>query len=378
MTESLKVLVLEPYYGGSHKAFLEGWIENSRHEWTVLSLPPWKWKWRMRHSAITLANWTAEKMREGGEWDIIFCSDMLNLAEYLGLTPLAIQRLPSIVYFHENQLTYPVAHPQEFDFHYVLTNLVTALASTEVWFNSSYHRDIFLDELRDFLKRMPDFQPLEAVEEVRCKSLVRYPGIRQFPERGERRPGPMRIVWAARWEHDKNPELFFASLRILMEREIGFRISVIGEQFRQFPDVFHSSRQEFSDVIDRWGYQKDRRDYESALMDADVFVSTADHEFFGLSVLEGVAAGAFPLVPDRLAYPETLERDAGNEDFYYKGEAEQLAERLAGLSVKIRNNNPWDGDPGRAIRIVEKFFWKTKARLLDQELIRMLNANSSL
>ncbi len=371
MSESLKVLILEPYYGGSHKAFLEGWMQFSRHEWTLLNLSPWKWKWRMRHSAITLANQTAEKIKTGEKWDIIFCSDMLNLAEYLGLVPQTIQKLPSIVYFHENQLTYPVAHPQEFDFHFVLTNLITALASTEVWFNSSYHRDIFLDELQGFLKRMPDFQPFEAIEDIRCKSLVRYPGIHQFPKRGERSPGQMRIVWAARWEHDKNPELFFESLRILKARKIEFRVSVIGEQFRQVPDVFNYARQEFSDYIDRWGYQQDRNDYESALLEADVFVSTADHEFFGISVLEGVAAGAFPLVPEKLAYPETLELDAGNEDFYFKGGADHLAERLVQLSERIRKNNLWDGNPDRAIRIVEKFFWRTKAPLLDQELIRI-------
>lgn len=375
MTESLKVLTLEPYYGGSHKAFLEGWMQFSRHEWTLLSLPPWKWKWRMRHSAITLASQTAVRVKAGEKWDIIFCSDMLNLAEYLGLVPQSIQKLPSVVYFHENQLTYPVAHPQEFDFHYVLTNLITALAATEVWFNSSYHQDIFLDELRDFLKRMPDYHPLEAVDDIRHKSLVRYPGIHQFPKRGKRVPGPMRIVWAARWEHDKNPDLFFKSLRILKARKIEFRISVIGEQFRQVPDVFNSAKQEFSDYIDRWEYQQKRHDYEAALLEADVFVSTADHEFFGISVLEGVAAGAFPLVPEKLAYPETLELDSGNADFYFKGGADQLAERLAQLSEKIRNNNLWDGDPDRAIRIVEKFFWKTKARLLDQELIRILKRN---
>ena len=371
MTESLKVLTLEPYYGGSHKAFLEGWMQYSRHEWTLLNLPPWKWKWRMRHSAITLANQTAEKIGTGGKWDIIFCSDMLNLAEYLGLVPQAIQKLPSVVYFHENQLTYPVAHPQEFDFHYALTNLITALAATEVWFNSSYHQDIFLDELRDFLKRMPDYQPLETVDDIRHKSLVRYPGIHQFPKRGERIPGPMRIVWAARWEHDKNPALLFGSLRILKARKIEFRISVIGEQFRQIPDVFNSAKQEFSDYIDRWEYQQKRHDYEAALLEADVFVSTADHEFFGISVLEGAAAGAFPLVPEKLAYPETLELDAGNEDFYFKDGADHLADRLVQLSEKIRNNNLWSSDPDRAIRIAEKFYWKTKACLLDQELIRI-------
>ncbi len=371
MNESLKILTLEPYYGGSHKAFLEGWMQYSRHEWTVLSLPPWKWKWRMRHSAITLASQTEEKIREGGKWDIIFCSDMLNLAEYLGLVPPSIQKLPSIVYFHENQLTYPVAHPQEFDFHYVLTNLITALAAREVWFNSLYHQNIFLDELQGFLKRMPDFQPFEAVENIRNKSLVRYPGIHKFPKRGKRISGPMHIVWAARWEHDKNPEFFFDALRILRAKKIEFRISVMGEQFRQAPNIFTTARQEFADHIDRWGYQEERRDYETALLEADVIVSTADHEFFGFSVIEGAAAGAFPLVPEKLAYPETLERDSGNEDFYFKGGSDQLAERLVQLSGKAKNNNLWDGDPDRAIRIVEKFFWNTKAGLLDQELMRI-------
>ena len=372
MTKKLRVLALEPYYGGSHKAFLDGWIQFSRHEWTVATLPPWKWKWRMRHSAITLADQTSEKIREGGDWDIIFCSDMLNLAEYLGLVPQSIQKLPSIVYFHENQLTYPVAHPQEFDFHYVLTNLITALAATEVWFNSSYHQNIFLGELRGFLKRMPDFQPLEAVEDVRNKSLVKHPGIHQFPRRKKRTPGPMHIVWAARWEHDKNPELFFKALQILKKSKVEFKISVMGEQFRRSPDVFDSARKEFAEHIDRWGYQEERSDYETALLDADVFVSTADHEFFGFSVLEAAAAGAFPLVPEKLAYPETLELYSGNEDFFFKGEADQLAERLVQLSEKIGNNSLWNGDPERAIRIAEKFFWKTKAVLLDEELTRLI------
>ena len=375
MTKTLRVLALEPYHGGSHKAFLDGWMQYSQHEWTILSLPPWKWKWRMRHSAITLASQTSEKIREGENWDVIFCSDMLNLAEYLGLVPQSIQKLPSIVYFHENQLTYPVAHPQEFDFHYVLTNLITALAATEVWFNSLYHQNIFLGELRGFLKRMPDFQPLEEIEDVRNKSFVRHPGIHQLPKRKKRIPGPMRIVWAARWEHDKNPELFFKSLQILKARKVEFRISVMGEQFRQSPDVFDSARKEFADHIDRWGYQQERSDYEAALSEADVFVSTADHEFFGFSVIEAAAAGAFPLVPEKLAYPETLGLDSGNEDFFFKGGADQLAERLIQLSEKFINNNLWDDDPDRAIRIVEKFFWKTKARLLDLELIRILERN---
>ncbi len=274
MIKPLKILALEPYYGGSHKAFLDGWTASSRHKWTLLTLPPRKWKWRMRHSAVTMANQTAEKVRAGEKWDVLFCSDMLNLAEYKGLTHSSVQKLPSIAYFHENQLTYPVIHHNEFDFHFALTNMTTALASTRVWFNSSYHCNTFLDALQCFLKRMPDFRSLETVEAIRCKSFIKYPGIHQFPERSKRREGPMRIIWAARWEYDKNPKLMFDALRILKARKIKFRLSVIGEQFKNIPDVFHSARLEFSDFIDRWGYQQHRHHYEAALLEADVFVSS--------------------------------------------------------------------------------------------------------
>ena len=64
----MRVLGLEAYYGGSHKAFLDRWCAVSRHEWTVLDLPPNKWKWRMRHAAVTFA----EKVQQRVEWDLLF------------------------------------------------------------------------------------------------------------------------------------------------------------------------------------------------------------------------------------------------------------------------------------------------------------------
>ena len=299
----MRVLALEPYYGGSHRAFLDGWVAHSRHEWTVLGLPPRKWKWRMRHAAVT---WVAEVERlvaEGQRWDVIFCSDMLNLAEFRGLCPPVIQALPSIAYFHENQLTYPVRHESELDYHFVFTNLTTALAATQVWFNSAFHRDQWLVALPAFLKRMPDYQPLAAVDQIAAKASVVHPGIEPMPARGARREGPLRILWSARWEHDKNPEAFFSAIEKLEAAGVPFRLSVLGEQFRDQPAVFDRARDLFADHIDRWGYQPSREAYVKALLDADVVVSTADHEFFGISVVEAIAAGAYPLLPERLAYP---------------------------------------------------------------------------
>ena len=89
----MNVLALEPYHGGSHKAFLDGWSAHSRHTWDILGLPPNKWKWRMRHAAITFAREVTERVRAGQTWDLLFVSEMLNLAEFLGLASEAVQRL---------------------------------------------------------------------------------------------------------------------------------------------------------------------------------------------------------------------------------------------------------------------------------------------
>ena len=364
----MRILALEPYYGGSHRAFLDGWSARSRHDWTVLHLPPHKWKWRMRHGAITLADEVAQRSSNSQRWDVLFCSDMLNLAEFLGLAPLEVRQMPAVVYFHENQLTYPVRHETERDHHYVMTNMTSALAAASVWFNSAFHRDSFLDELPRFLKRMPDHQPFDTVERIRAKSSIHHPGVRDFPSRGSRSPGPLRILWAARWEHDKNPETFFEAMQRLKAGHVVFRLSVVGEQFRDSPLVFQTARETFCDHIDRWGYQPSREEYEAALTEADVIVSTADHEFFGISVVEAIAAGAYPMLPQRLAYPEILDAVPDAEHFFYTGGASELADRLAALTQRLDHEGLWQGDPDVGVRAVTRFAWSRRVPDLDDAL----------
>jgi len=339
----MNILALEPYYGGSHKAFINGLSGASRHNWTVLTLPAHKWKWRMRHSAITFADQIDKLMKNGRRWDLLFCSDMLNLAEFVALAPQEIACLPRVVYFHENQLTYPVQVEAERDCHFAMTNLTSALAADAVWFNSHFHMDSFLEALERFLKSMPDHQPLRAVEQIREKSSVHPPGIAGLASRGNRKPGPLRILWAARWEHDKNPEDFFKAIRILRDRGVRFRLSVIGQSFREQPPVFARASHDFRDLIDHWGYQQSRKDYVEVLREADLVVSTARHEFFGIGLLEAVAAGSYPIVPDRLSYPEILGRGRieGTEQFFYDGTVADLSRRLTELAACVGDKPLW-------------------------------------
>ncbi len=368
----MKVLAIEPYHGGSHQAFLEGWQMHSSHTWTGVSLPAYKWKWRMRHAPVTIARRIAELVSAGESWDVLLCSDMLNLPELKGLAP-QICSLPAVTYFHENQLTYPVQPGRENqrDMHFAYTNFTTALSADAVWFNSAFHRDSFLPALRKLLTHMPDFGHAELVDELMSKSAIHPPPIDTPHVRKFRSPGPMRILWAARFEHDKNPEDLLAALRILTNRGCDFRLSVIGQQFADSPQAFKDIESEFAGKIDHWGYQNTRQEYQNVLAQADVVISTANHEFFGIAVVEAIAAGAYAILPRRLAYPEVLDlgKCPQNSEFFYGGNSEQLADRLYKLSQMLVAGGRFPAESlSRLQRSIQRFYWPTCAQAMDTAL----------
>jgi glycosyltransferase involved in cell wall biosynthesis len=279
------------------------------------------------------------------------------------MAPEAIARLPAVVYFHENQLTYPVREERERDLHFAFTNLITAHTADAVWFNSRFHRDDFLSAAEAFARRLPDYQPVEMIEAIRAKSSVQWPGIESFDPSTQRPNGPLHIVWAARWEHDKNPEDFFAALDQLEASGIDFRVSVLGESFREVPPVFAEYHAKLADRIVHWGYQESRAASAAALQSADVFVSTARHEFFGLAAAEAMAAGCFPLLPWRLAYPELVTEAGGaiREEFLYDGTIEGLTQRLKSLSKQKQAG----GKVASVTKLSARFDWQVRAPELD-------------
>lgn len=320
----------------------------------------------MRHAAITFAQQVNERVREGVQWDALFCSDMLNLAEFSGLVDESVRRLPKVVYFHENQLTYPVQVESERDYQYCMTNLTTAMAADAVWFNSAFHRDEFLEAIQKFLKRMPDYQPMQVIEQIQNKSSIHPPGIMPIEHVKERKPGPVRILWAARWEHDKNPEDFFAAMKLLKDKGLAFLLNVIGEQFRDQPDIFVWAKGYFAEQIDRWGYQPSREAYERALAESDVVVSTANHEFFGIGMLEAITAGCYPVLPNRLSYPQIIGELADGPQqaaYLYDGTVKGLAEKLQEL---LGRDFAWDRSTLQAQ--IEPYLWPQRAGQMDQAI----------
>lgn len=350
---SKKVLALNPFHGGSHKAFLEGWQKRSFHEWTTLTLPDSYWKWRLQYASIEFSQRVNDLYDQGERWDVIFCTSMMNVADFRAMTS-KLQDIPLVVYFHENQLTYPESDHMKFDLSLCMVNIKSALVADNVWFNSAFHRDDFLCAVNKIFSPKPS-DTSSIIKEIREKSVIQYQAIDDdfFYDRQSSNKSPIKIVWAARWELDKNPELLFKALRHLVKSETDFELFFLGEEMHTKLECIEQGKQEFSDYLKEFGYLKSREKYKQVLQTADVFVSTANHEFFGVSVVEAVAAGCCPVVPNHLAYPEVLKGFEAN--FYKPGSAKDLAGKI----ISTKGNNP---------EFAGKYFWTKRALELDAAL----------
>lgn len=360
--ESLRIALLEPFFGGSHKSFAEGWRRHSRHEITPVGLPPRFWKWRMRAGAFEMVR----RVRELDFLpDLYVAGSLMDVAHFRALA--GDRNAPLACYFHEAQAAYPWPGgdgPGERDYQYLLTDLASAAASDAVAFNSHHLSEEFFQRTLKFLQRMPDLSPAWVLDEIRAKSAVLPLGVdvaaidaaRQRGEGGVK--GPPTVLWCHRWEYDKNPEAFFRALFTLADEGILFRVLVAGGTFSKVPEIFALARERLGERIAHWGEVKDRDAYAALLLAADVVVSTAFHETFGLGMVEAAYAGAHPLAPRRLAYPEVFPEECREACLYDTDE--ELTARLRELlsPTAARSRQRWT-------ELFGKYAWERRVEDFD-------------
>lgn len=347
-----KILIIEPYYDGSHRHFLQGLQGTVEAEYTLLSLPARKWKMRMQLSAP----WFAEQLREFREgdrfFDTVLCSTFVDVAVLRAL----VQQLPGwnretrfCTYFHENQFVYP-GRINAYSLHqFTSINFMTAVTSDSVAFNSCYNRDTFLDASLNYVKKASDMSLSHIHRQVREKSIVLYPGMnyQQIDSVRQRKTHDVPvIVWNHRWEYDKNPEEFFRVLHSLQKKGVPFELILLGQSFKKRPDCFEDARQTFRDRIVHYGFAESHEDYAKLLQRGDVVISTSNHEFFGISILEAVRAGCYPLLPKRLSYPELFPA----EYLYRDGELETKLEKV------LQNRNTLSEE--KSFLLTDQYDWK--------------------
>ncbi|MAT05608.1 MAG: glycosyl transferase family 1 [Acidimicrobiaceae bacterium] len=306
MEPKRRVALVEPYLGGSHRAWAEGYAERSAHDVELFGLPAIHWKWRMQGGHVTLAAQVAAAA-ERAPFDAVLTTSMCNVAGLLGLCRRALGEVPVVLYMHENQLTFPLSEHDRIDLTYPMINWTSMVAADRVVFNSAYHRDEWFAALPALLAGFPDEKHGRFVDAVRATSSVLPVGVDLAALGAEphvRRERPL-VLWNQRWEYDKGPATFARAVTSLLDDGVEFDVALAGEQFAAEPPEFAVLRDRLGErlVHDGWA---EPDDYRSLLRRADVVVSTAHHEFYGVAVVEAIAAGAFPVLPNRLVYPERI------------------------------------------------------------------------
>jgi len=270
----------------------------------------------MQGGAVTLARKSLQAIEEGLTPDVIFANSMVNLPAFLALTRHRMQGVPVVCYMHENQLTYPISPDEKRDLSYGYINYLTCLAADRIVFNSRFHYEEFMRALPGLLRAFPDYTHLHTVQQIREKSSVLHLGMDlkahdQYASHytshawGPSMDPPV-VLWNHRWEYDKNPSAFFRLMNRLDDSGCKFRLILAGKHFESQPHEFEKAFERYADRILHYGYAEDFEEYSRLLHRADIVISTAIHEFFGVAVMESIYCGCHPLLPNRLSYPELI------------------------------------------------------------------------
>ncbi len=303
----MKVLLLSAYDIDSHRFWRKKLVNSlDSIEWQVLTLPARYFNWRIRGNPLSWA--LTEQTILSQQFDAVLATSMVDLATLKGLIP-NLANTPSIVYFHENQFAYPLSAHQQFRIEPQVVTLYNGIAAERLIFNSEYNLTTYLSGIEKLLAKMPDCVPTDVVKHLTKKSQI-IPVPIESPESQQHRSfsKPLTLVWNHRWEYDKGPDGLFAALTVLRKRKIDFKIHIIGQQFRKVPNIFLDLKDRFSNEIGEFGFIEHQQDYQRILSESDLVISTAIHEFQGLAILEAVASGCIPVVPDRLSYPEFFDQ----------------------------------------------------------------------
>lgn len=362
----MRILWLDAFHAGSHRSVAAGYAAHSRHAVTVLGMDAkGGWRWRMRGGAVSFAEQIHTRWGDtplDTLFDVLVVTDMLDVATLLGFLRRVIGSVRVVVYMHENQLVYPLPPGRTRDLHWAWINYTTMLAADRVVFNSAFHRDVVLAALPGLPKRFHDYHELQAVARIAPKCEILYPGIdlRRFDGPAvPPRDGPRTILWNSRWDYDKQPTVFFAAMEALIAAGADVRLIVCGEYVDQGNAEFAGYRERLAPYALHWGYVPDAALYRDLLRQADIVVSTAIQEFFGIAVIEAVYCGAVPVLPERLAYPELLPREY-HADLLYPDDDALVAQLLHVLAVYDQI------DRAALQRWASRFDWQTVIATYDK------------
>ncbi|MBD65101.1 MAG: hypothetical protein CME62_07840 [Halobacteriovoraceae bacterium] len=315
------ILVIEPFYQGSHKYWLDKLTSLSQHNIKAVKKKGVWWKWRVQQSGFEY------RLPKVHNFDIIVTTNMVNLATWAGMNRKNIGKAKLVHYFHENQLNYP-GQTKEDIMVFGLIDVLSSFCADMIVFNSHYHRELFLKTIQSTSRKLREKLPEQDIKQLRGKAHVLPIGIeinKFLKHKFETVNKTPLLLWNHRWEKDKKPTLFLKTLMRLSREGYDFKLCMLGKAPREPLPIFAQAKKELKNHIVQWGAVSGFEDYARWLWKADLLPVTSDHDFFGISVLEAAVCNTSLLLPHKNAYPEHFDSQKlshiyfhSDDEFYTK------------------------------------------------------------
>lgn len=259
----------------------------------------------------------------------------------------SLQQIKFVYYMHESQLLYPKKPALGFDDQgpyrrdlgqaklFTHIQFESMMAADAICWNSYYHYNTFIDRFRiEYLRsfRLDRETEEKIISQIKDRSKVIYVGVDLLNRFGDHlsirekhlkslneRDKPI-ILWNMRWEYDKNPIQFIKILQsIKFESKIPFSLIVCGghafKSKEQEQKWFIDQLEPFKNEIIHLGYANPDL-YINLLTQADIVVSTAIHEFFGIAIVEAIHCHTYCILPNDLSYPELFSKSFQEKCLY--------------------------------------------------------------
>ena len=368
--DQLDVILVVPWYGGSHRAWADGLASASRHRIRLVTHRDRFWRWRFQGGPVTLAADLTAEITTGGRPDCIVVSSLTDVASLVGIARRELAGIPVGIYLHEAQGAYPRtsgARRPAMEEPAVLAEWRSLCAADVVWVSSPFLRESLGSSLRMVLDRVESPTHLHLLDRVMERVRVLPPGVDLSWAGGTPEPGgagPPLVLWNQRWDPDKAPMRVVNALAHVAARGVDFRVALVGEVPEHSRTVFETARRKLGPRVEIAGHLE-RSAYLELLGHADIVVSAARHEFFGIAPVEAMAAGCVPLYPDRENYPNLIPERYRPHCLHHDHD---LVPRLTELLTDLaRWRNSTSGLAGE----MQRFDWARVVGSYDRELARL-------
>ncbi|MEZ5342548.1 MAG: DUF3524 domain-containing protein [Acidimicrobiales bacterium] len=333
----MKLLLVEPWFTGSHQQWAEGYRAVSRHDVRLAALPGERWRWRLRAGALEIAPRVLEVVGDGWSPEVVLVSGLIDVAVLKGLLSERLGHPAWVIYQHESQIVYP--NPEgTIDVEATMHNANSWMVADLVVFNSVFHRGAVMDALAACPAGLTRPVAEAVAGRLADRSVVAGVGIdlSWTTTKADSRHDEPWILWPHRWDWDKRPDLLLRALRKLRTATAAFGLVLAGEDGNESA-VKDAIEAEFAPNIVACG-PFDPMTYRRLVLQSDIVVSCADHEFFGVGIVEALAAGCVGVLPNRLSYPGLV--GPLNARLLYDGKSFGAALAAAVLAAAAGDHNP--------------------------------------